>query len=453
MTDPRSPSEGGDETSSAEARGADERSSAEHAAAADRAIETRSTPVRVWRSVWAGAGLATAELRSNPLRTALAIVAIALAVLAVTLLAGTGVGVFETGQAQFDAADRDLWITAGPTSISPASGGFENALLDSRSVANDVEAREDVRNAAPIAFEGVRVDAGDGEWTTIVATGVPATSGGTVRVEEGEHFSDPGRHYADGSYDGELTHEVIVDRSTARQLDVEVGDQLRIGGSVDTARAHEFTVVGISETMSDMLGAPTVTLPLDEFHTVTGSTGTEPATFVTVTVEDDADPEAVQADLEAEYPDLAVRTNEEQLTAVLGSMLPVLAAGVTLVGLAIVAGVALTGNLLALLVHQQRRALAALRAQGCSRRFVATTVTWQGLVLGIGGGLLGLLLTVPAIRGANLAASVVVGFDGLAVVEPWILVLGGGIALVVGSASAAVVGYRAVGSRPLAYLR
>ncbi len=90
----------------------------------------------------------------SKLRLGLAIIGICLAVLAMTLLAGTGVGVLETGGQQFDAADRDLWMTAGETRLTPTGGGgFENTLYDSRNVSAAVSQQEGVRNAVPLAFE------------------------------------------------------------------------------------------------------------------------------------------------------------------------------------------------------------------------------------------------------------------------------------------------------------
>ena len=150
----------------------------------------------------ATAGVAFAQLADHPLRTALVVVGVAVAVLSVTLLAGTGLGVLETGERQFESADRDLWVTAGETRLTPSrGGGFENVLTDSRSRAAEIESHEAVENAIPIAFETVYVETGDGEYETIVATGVPGT-GPAVQLTEGRQFSDPGRHYADGSYDG-----------------------------------------------------------------------------------------------------------------------------------------------------------------------------------------------------------------------------------------------------------
>jgi hypothetical protein len=78
-----------------------------------------------------------------------------------------------------------------------------------------------------------------------------------------------------------MSHEVMIDTQTAEQFDVGVGDTLYIGGTLSSARSNEFTVVGISDTFSRFLGTPTVTMPLSELQTVTGTTSTDSATFIT----------------------------------------------------------------------------------------------------------------------------------------------------------------------------
>jgi putative ABC transport system permease protein len=144
-----------------------------------------------------------------------------------------------------------------------------------------------------------------------------------------------------------------------------------------------------------------------------------------------------------------VRTNSEQLEAVLANRVLVLAAGGVLVALAVLSGIALTVNLLALLVVQEQAALAALRAVGLSRTTIAGLVAAQGLCYGVAGAVVGVLLTYPASLGLNAVARALVGFEGLVQVTPRVLAAGAAIAVVAGLASALVAGYRASGVRPL----
>lgn len=386
-------------------------------------------------------GIVFAELTRNRLRTMLAIVGIVLAVLATTLLVGVGAGVLETGQEQFDAADRDLWVSSGPIGISATSGGFDNTLYDAHVVGNEMSEIEGVRNAVPIGFQTVYVSADGEEFSTIIGTGVTG-SGSAVSISEGEAFPGSGGHYNDGEYDGPMSQEVVIDTETANEFDLEVGETVFIGGTLSTALNNEFTVVGISDTFSGFLGTPTVTMPLSELQTVTGSTETDSATFVTVTLEEDAETADVQQRLQAEYPEFTIRDNQEQLESVVQNQALVLAGAATLVVLAFIAGLALTTNLLGLVVYQQRSTLAALQAVGLSQWTVIKFIAGQGLALGIVAGAIGVGLTLPAAEGLNRLGEMLVGFEGLVQVPDEILVVGFGIATVVGTLSAAVVAWR-----------
>ncbi|ELY72303.1 ABC transporter permease [Natrinema pallidum] len=397
--------------------------------------------------------LTVAQFRQRKLRLSLAIIGIALAVLAITLLAGTGIGVLETGEQQFDAAERDLWVTAGETRITSAGGGgFENTLYDSRNLSTELESNEEISNAIPLAFDTVYVRSNQsGSFNTFIATGTPQ-GGPAVHVTDGDQIQgDP--HYANGTYDGEMTNEVLIDEETARELNVSVGDSINIGGSLAAAREHEFTIVGMTPTFEQMLGTPTVTMPLSELHEVTGTTQTEPATFITITVEDGTTVEAVQRDLQETYPEYKIRTNQEQLSAILQEQVLLLAAAGVLVFLALSAGIALTLSLLSLVIHQQRQTFGALTAQGISSSFLIATVIGQGLIIGTLGGGIGVLLTPLAVTVLNHLAAVIVGFDGLVQTAPWIYVGSLGIAIVIGTVAAAIAGWKISRTPPLELLQ
>lgn len=123
------------------------------------------------------------------------------------------------------------------------------------------------------------------------------------------------------------------------------------------ARETQYTVVGISPTFTQFLGAPTVVLPLAELQTLTQTPHQDRAALVTIDVWDGVAAAAVKQDLQDEYPGYEFRTNEEQLQSVLEEQVVVIAAGVTLVVLAVLTGLALTVNLLLLFVYQQREVI------------------------------------------------------------------------------------------------
>ncbi|WP_416841221.1 ABC transporter permease [Haloferax sp. DFSO52] len=400
----------------------------------------------------AAAGIATSQLTHARGRTILTILGITLAVLAATLLAGTGIGVVETGQEKFDAAGRDIWMTGGPVRFSPTGvGGFENTIVGAHELEAELEARDDVRVATPMAFQTVYVKSNDSEYETLVGVGAPAR-GESVQITNGSGFSSEDVHYGDGNYTGPMTHEVVIDQRTADLMNVSVGDSLYIGGTTGIARNNEFTVVGISPTFSQFLGTPSVVVHLSELQEITGTTGTDKASLVTLTVEDGADPETVATDLEAAYPAYDVRTNQEQLTELLREQAVIMAAGGSLVFLALFAGLALTVNILLSHVYHQQREFAALKALGTSSWTLSLTLVFQALFVGTIGGALGVVLSVPAARGLNYLAEFIVGFDGIVTLPPSVLVGGFAIAFAMSVVSSVAVSRQIAGIRPLDHL-
>lgn len=400
-------------------------------------------------------GLAAARLRHQPGRTTLAIAGVALAVLSMTLLVGVGAGVVETGDEAFDRADRDLWLAGGPVQVAPTTaGGLNSPITDSHELAAELNEREEIDTAAPMAFQTILVGTPEmidqEEYDRLVGTGVPG-EGGTISYTAGDGLS-ASDHYAGGDYDGPMSEEVVIDPETAAAYDLNVGDTIHVGGSVVDVQQNAFTVVGISPTYADLTGEATVTMHLSELQTLTGTSGTDEALFVTITLSEDADTEAVQRDLQEAYPQYEVRTNQEQLTAVLEEQALLIAAGISLVVLAVLGGAALTANILSMAVHQQRRELGALRSLGVSRNTVVWMTCVQGLAYAVTGAMVGFLLTPVAAAGLDALAASMVGFEGLVQVPTQAYTLGFVAALVIGTLSAGYGGWRAARTNPLVAL-
>lgn len=382
-------------------------------------------------------GIAIAQMRHERLRTTLAIVGVAMAVLSIVMLTSVGIGVVETGQQKFDQSGRDLWVTGGPLELRPGTvGGFENTLIDSHTVAGEIEQREDVATAVPMAFQTVYVGTNTTEFETLIGAGAPA-QGPSVSISEGRGFQTQDRHYAGGTYDGPMSHEVVIDQRTARLLNVSVNDTLYIGGTLATASRNEFTVVGISPTYSRFVGAPTVTLHLSELQEVTGTTASDRGTFISIRLQDGANATAVQSDLQQAYPAYTVRTNQEQLRATLEDKVVVIASGASLVLLAVVAGILLTMNLQLSFVYQRRQTFAALQALGLSQLSLSALLLMKTLLIGAVGGALGLGLAIPGTMAVNEIVVAVTGFENVVSLSPRILLGGFAIALCVSVVSAA----------------
>jgi putative ABC transport system permease protein len=385
-------------------------------------------------------GIAVAQLRRSPGRTVLTVLAVALAVLSVTVLASLGVGVVEKGERGLDRADRDIWISSDP--VDPSASGTENPIVGAHTKAARITARDDIQSASPIAMYDVYVGPNASALERRPAVGVQETHDGFT-FREGRGFEVDAETAARPPPEEPRTGEIVFDPRVADSLNVSVGDTIHVGTSRQTARAHEFTVVGLSGYYSQYLGSPTVTVPLGDLQAVAGTSGTDRATFITADVTEGADRAAVASELSDEYPEYDVRTSGEQVSSMIGERTIVLASGATLIGLAVVGGVVLTANLFALVARQQREQLAALRAIGLSRPLLAGTIGAQGLATGLLGGLVGLAATPLAVLVLNRFAASVLGFERLLRTTADVYLGGFALALVVGTVVAIVAGWRA----------
>jgi len=369
-------------------------------------------------------GIAVAQLRHDRLRTVLAVLGVAMAVLATVLLVSVGSGVIETGQQKFDQSGRDLWVTGGPVELQPGSvGGFENSLIDAHTIERELEQREDVQTANPLIFQTLYVSTNTSAFDTVVGVGA-ASKGPSLSFSAGGGIEDGDTHYANGTYDGPMQHEVIIDRRTAQRYDLSVNDTVYLGGTLASASRNNFTVVGISSTYSSFVGAPTVVMPPSELQEITGTTASDRATMMSVQVADGYDVAATGDRIQQDYPDYTVRTNQEQLQATLQEQAVVLASGTGLVVMAVVAGVLLLLNLQLSFVYRHRETFGALQAIGTSTRSLVIVVLVNTLAIGVIGGVVGVGLALPSIWVVNEVASAVSGFEGVVSVS-WRILAGG----------------------------
>lgn len=387
-------------------------------------------------------GISLRQLASDRARTLFAVLGVASAVLAVTLLFGVGAGVVETGTELTERAEFDLWVSGGPLEVNPSAvGGFRNPVTDSHTVAAEIESHEGVQTALPMAFQAVYVSA-DGERFEIrLGIGVSG-DGPLVELDEGAGFSGGDTHYANGSYDGPMTQQAIIDPETAAEYNLSVGDSLYVGGTINNAQENEVKVVGISPTFREFHQTNTVTLRLSELQTLTGSAHNDRATLITVRLEDGADRATVQQELAERYPEFDVRTNQEQMTAVLERQALVIAGGVGLVGLAVLAGMFLSLNLLLSLIYQQRLEIAVFRAIGGSRASIVTVSLIQAMAIATLGCVVGLAVTPVAAETLEWIARTVTGFEGLVQVPRIAYGVGAGVAMVFGLLGAIIGSWR-----------
>lgn len=397
--------------------------------------------------VRAAIGVALVQVRHYRVRSVLSVVGVALAVVLVVSLGGLGYGLTTTGDEAIDYLDHDLWGSSGRVELRPGGvGSVANPIPEAHRTTERFESSERVRDAQALAFQTVYVSDTPDNFSTIAGVGL---TGNGSRVVGGGGFSTGDVHYANGSYNGTMTHEIFIDERTAARYDVGVNDTLYIGGTIYQAEQNEFRIVGVTRSFSRFLGVPTVAMHLSELQEVSGTTGSDRASIIGVTLADGYRVTDSQRALEQEYPEFDFRTNDEQVGSIIGQQASVLAGAATLVLLALGAGIALVINTLALVVYHQREALAAMKAVGVRSRTLGPLVGAQGVLFGALGGLVGCALVPPLVSVLNGVIADLTGFTELIKTPLWLFGAGFGLALSMGLLGALVAGWQVLRLEPL----
>jgi len=187
---------------------------------------------------------------------------------------------------------------------------------------------------------------------------------------------------------------LILGNRAAQSLDKQVGDTLRITGSI-------FRIVGIYETGSGFEDRAAV-IPLQEAQVLT----LQPrrVSMFYIKLGNPAEADRFRARVERRFPDLTLSTSsgfadQEQLLEILESMAIVIA------GLAVVIGGVGMTNTLFMSVFERTREIGLLRAVGWQRRQVLSLILGESLTLALLGGAIGMALGVAAVFAISRSGS------------------------------------------------
>lgn len=413
-------------------------------------------------------------IRRRPGRSALTSLGIGLAVGLVVLLLAISAGVQTSSTELATASGVDLIAASANTTITT---GSVPPIAHAHALAARVpKADPNVAVASPWLI-GDLVFGNASLWAASNGSGVPGgwsqTEAGSVGwipsdnqgievppMYNGTGFTDSGDpHYANGTYQGPFTHEIVLDQGLAGVLGVTVGDLVWVNASGAPgpsalpawyANATAFRVVGISGPFWLVPSALLSFLYLSEFQTIVGG-GTPTTDYASLLLVHLIDPTTASADqtrIEIAFPSLTVIT----LAQVLGAIQQVVSVyrtfGALIGAIGIVVAVLFATTVLQMSVDDRSREIALLRAIGYTRARVGGFVAEEGLLL----ALLGLAIGLPiAYAGAwelnrfllNLIGGLPVGFSFLSF-DPSVLAAGIALVLAIGLVAAILPAARAM---------
>jgi putative ABC transport system permease protein len=379
------------------------------------------------RRVWAGLRGPRAR------RLGLAVVGVAVAVALVTTVSGVALGLASGSVVQADGVD--YWVVPEDGDLTTVAVATEGPRLgDTHDLTARLRDDSRVDYATPVLLQVTPVrTAGDGEtYVLLVGVVVPGAGADAPRVAglPTAPLTPGDPHYANGSYGGPWTGELVASPAAAEVLGVETGDEVRVG---DAAADRSFRVRAVAgEGPSSAVGStPVALVHLSELQSVAGAQSGDTADQLLVATDDPS----LRSDLETLYPRTQVVTRDGlSAGSVSTTSLPV-AMALAAVVVAVAVGALFTATTMGLEVTRDRRTLATLAALGFDGRSLVVLVATETLALCLLGGVAGVLLGAGGVLVTN-AVVASLGLPRVATLHPALVPLGVGTAAVIGLAAA-----------------
>lgn len=389
------------------------------------------------------------------LQDLLAVAAIATAVALPVVLLSVGGGVSAHERTALETSGFEITVSAAGT----------NGIGDAHSLSERIDALPNVSAASPVLSEAVDLRGPTGVTEPSLAEGVlPGPFLATLGPQERGAFpttvdlGDPtdAAHFANGTYSGPATDDVLLAEPIAVALGVSVGSSVAISYGQNGSEGTPFTVTGEFGTPGGPLGPLAgfaVVVPLSDLQLLTGtarSNGTSGALLDAAdTIEvalggaastDPAAVAAAAAAIAALVPYYGVSTLGQEVAQLQQANAVLTGFYLALSGTAIVIGLLFLTLVLLRRVEAERRSIGVRRAIGLPARWVigglvgrCALLASAGVVVGTLGGYV-VVITLQAYGSGEVPA-----IAALAVFDPRTLAeLGiGTVALCLASSAAA----------------
>lgn len=335
----------------------------------------------------------------------------------------------------------DYWVV--PEGASSAVTDVDSAQLGAvHPTAERVTERSDVEHASPMLVDFAVLNGPEAEGLHVLVVGVvPSESQHRVAPlpTHGLTPSDP--YYANGSYDGEWTGEVVLSESAATELGVSEDGSVTPRGS-----GRNFTVTSVEPpAQAGLTQLPIAVVHLSELQRLTGAHETDSADQLVVFAPDGT--AETERALESLYPQTTVQTRGGLLSERgTDSQLPA-AMSLAALLIALTTGTLLVSTAFGFELAADRRSREVLSALGVAGRSRAAIVGTELGVVSLYGGGLGVGIWAVGLAIANRLATARFGAP-LAPHDPRFMLYGIGVAMLIGFLSLPyllVVSWRSAG--------
>ncbi|HTW55220.1 MAG TPA: FtsX-like permease family protein [Thermoplasmata archaeon] len=374
-------------------------------------------------------------LRHARLQRILAVAAIGAAVALPVVLVSVGGGVAAHELHALQTSGYQLVVSA------PGNHGVENA----HNLTRAIQGIAGVAVASPVLSIAVDAFNAAGNVSPVLAEGiVPAAFTATLGPTDGSLFpaplplGDPNDtvHFANGTYAGPATDDLVVSIPFAHEFHLAVGDTLRLAADDNVSSAVPFHVTatfGPPVTFLEPAAAYAILLPLSDLQTLTGY-ASGPGTVVpdaadsievavAPSIADNAGALAGVAEaIAALVPSYSVSTLSQEVSALESASAVLTGFYLALSSVGIAVGVIFLALVLLRRVETDRRSIGIRRALGVPGRAVAAGIVADGAGLAAGGAFAGVVGGIVLVLGlARWATAEVQAAAQLATFPPVLL--------------------------------
>lgn len=379
-------------------------------------------------------GLAVRRVRgrvvTSPQRVLLSILGVAFAV--GLLIAITGVSLGLASDSVIQSEGVNYWIVPEQSTVSTVAVSTGSVQLGSAHSINDRIQRDDrVEYATPVLLELLPViDTKTGERKYILAAGiVPSAETATFSGMSTDGLSPGDTYYANGSYNGSWTGDVVLNRAAGEVLNASTGSTIETPRN-ENENNRTLTIRNVTDGGLG-LGAgtvPVMLVHLSELQALTDATSGDHANQILVSTTDPG----VKSKLDSIYPQTTVVT-KSGLSAQEASLsnLP-LAIAVAALGIGVVVGVLFVATLMGLEVSASEQQLAVLGAVGYPTRQRMLLIAAESIFVSFIGGIVGCGLGMLGIYSINALVAPRVGVQTVARFDPLLLGYALCVAIVIG---------------------
>jgi putative ABC transport system permease protein len=344
------------------------------------------------------------QLRHHRLQRILAIAAVATAVALPVVLVSVGGGVSAHELASLENAGYQIVVSAAGI----------HGITDAHNLTSRILGIGSVTAASPVLSVPLDAYYGAGGPTVVLAEGIiPDQFTPTLGPAEYGLFPNPlplgdptdQVHFANGTYRGPGSFDVLVSSPLAQADGVSAGSQLALSPSANRSMAEEYNVTGtfgVPPTALGPTGAFAILVPLSDLQVVSGfasgpnATARDAADSIEVSVSGSAatNPSLlnqVRAEIQALVPYYGVSSLSQEAQQLQSASGVLTGFYLALSSVALTVGLLFLALVLVRRVEADRRSIGIRRALGLPARSIAGEIVVDGIFLAAVGSLLGVV--------------------------------------------------------------